>query len=87
MKITENEEIKEQKHDFYEDFELQQYILSFENQAEKVVIRAFDKDGKEIFNKEFQSKFSNSHLNIAWQDKGIKAKESLYEMVKIKKEG
>lgn len=85
MKIRENEEIKEQKHDYYEDFELQQFILNFENPLEKAVITALDSTGKEIFKKEFQAKFINSHLNVRWQSKGAKAAESLYKTVKVRK--
>ncbi len=85
MDIKENEEIKIQTHDYYADFELQQFVFNFENPTEKVVIRAFNSQGAEIFMKEFIPKFINTHLNITWQDKGVKSEESLYETIKVLK--
>lgn len=85
MEIKENEKIKKQKHDHYEDFELQQYTFIYENPVEKIVIQVLDSTGKEIFKKEFQPKFINTHLDITWQDKGTKSEESLYKMVRVRK--
>lgn len=86
MDINENEEIKDEINQYYNEFEKEQFILNFENNAEKVVIQGFDKDGNKVFDKEFIPKFINSHLNIQWQDKGIKSEESLYEYKFVRKE-
>ena len=71
MEITENEEVKEQKHSRYIDYEREQYILDFDKPTDKVTIIAYD-DGVEIFRRDFIAKFINTHLNINWQDKGPK---------------
>ena len=71
MNINENEKIKEQKHDLYDEFELQQIILNLEA-GERVVVQGFDKDNNKVFKKEFKPKFINTHLNILFQDKGAK---------------
>lgn len=86
MKITDNEEIKEQKHDYYEDFKLRQLIFNFEDQAESVSIIARDKEGKILHNETFTMEFINCHINLTMQDKGIKSEESLYEWTKVRKE-
>ncbi len=86
MKIKDNEELKEQKHDYYEDYKLRQLIFDFEDKAESVSIIARDKEGKIIHNETFTPEFTNCHINLTMQDKGIKSDESLYEMVKVRKE-
>lgn len=85
MIITNNEELKDQKHDFYSDFKLQQTTFIFEDKAEKIVVTTFDKEGKQITTKIYQPEFINTHINITFQDKGVKSDESLYEMVKVLK--
>ena len=79
MDINENQELKEQINQYYLEFEQQQFILNFEDKAERVTIQGFDKDNNKVFEKEFTPKFINSHLNITWQDKGTKSEEPLYE--------
>ena len=86
MKINDNEEIKEQTHDYYEDFKLRQIIFNFEDKAESIQIIAKDKEGKIIHDETFSPEFINTHINLTFQDKGIKSEESLYEFVKVKKE-
>lgn len=86
MQITENEEIKDQKDIYHIDYELQQFIFNYENNQEKIVIRAFDKDGKELFMKEFSPKFINTHLNVRWQDKGVRLDEDQYEWKLVRKQ-
>lgn len=85
MIVNENQEIKQQIHQNYEEFELLQFLLGFENKSERIVIQAFDKDNNKVFDKEFIPKFTNTHLNITWQDKGVKSEESLYEYKLVKK--
>ena len=86
MKINENEEIKEQKHDWYEEFKLRQTTFNFENTDETFSIIVKDKDGNVVYNKTYKPDFINCHINLTFQDKGTKADESLYEYVKVKKE-
>ena len=85
MIINDNEEIKEQVHDHYEDFKLRQTIYIFEDLTETIEIVAKDKDGKIIDTKIFQPTFIKTHLDVQFQDKGLKSEESLYEMVRVKK--
>lgn len=84
MEINEKKIVN--KHTNYEEFELQQFILNCEDKTERIIIQAFDKDNTKVFDKEFQPKFINSHLNIQWQDKGEKSEEPLYEYKLVPKE-
>lgn len=68
---TKVDEVVEETHDRYAEWDRQQFIISLDV-GEKIEIKVYDEENKEIDSKEYIAKYINCHINCQWQDKGVK---------------
>jgi len=71
---NEKENLVKDKHDSYDNFLIEQYIVDLDK-GDKVKIQILDKNDNLLTEKEFIAKQVNCHINCTWQDKGIKKTE------------
>lgn len=71
--------------DWYVDFEQSQLIVKI-NTDEKIKVQVLDKDDQVLHERIYVKKFLSTHVNLVFQDKGVKSEEVLYEYVRQPKQ-